>query len=51
MPPKIDQAMERLSVHLQKDENWSFNKIKDHVSLSKGGVIKIYKKAETSKNN
>lgn len=49
MSQKVDSAMERLIVRLRGDEHWSFNKIKDHVSLSKGGVFKIYNRAKHPK--
>lgn len=42
--------MERLIVRLRDDENWSFNKIKDHTKLSKGGVIKIYNRIKHPKD-
>lgn len=42
MSLKTNIIMKRLIVRLRDEKQWSFEKIKEHVKLSKEGVNKIY---------
>lgn len=48
-PPRVDVKIEELVVRLCQNECWSYQKVADHVNISRGTVCKILKRQENPK--